>query len=470
MAARPMIGWQESGQSTDCGKNSASLCRSGAGRGCPYNPAPMPEASSDDFHPGFRSHVTLFLCTILHAFTHAYGSLLVPLYLLMVSDLRLRGVSYASAVVTVYGVVYCLGSYAAGEMADRYNRKLLLGVGLLGNALAITAMGLTRQYELIMMFGVLAGVFGTLFHPAANALVPAHYPKSPGMAIGLLGIGSGIGFFAGPQFAGWRAQSAAWQFGTVANWQKPLVEAGIAGVIIGIIFLLVAREVGYHPPHARSKHALDPRLRLRVSQLACVLGCRDFAGIATLSLASIYLQKAHGLDAKRTGFIVGSMMLSSILVNPFMVYFSPGRRRLPMLAIVLIAGGLVVALTPLVPLNYVLAVLMGFMVFQLGSYALSDAAMLERVAPQVRGRVVGQFLTIAGTMSSTAPFVMGYWTDRLGIRATQPSAYIPLFVTLGALMIVASACTPLIARLGEVEGPPIDPMTQTTPATVEPAL
>jgi hypothetical protein len=37
-------------------------------------------------------------------------------------------------------------------------------------------------------------------------------------------------------------------------------------------------------------------------------------------------------------------------------------------------------------------------------------------------------------------------------------------------MIIAAACPPLIARLGEVEGPAIDPITQTTPATVEPAL
>src|SRR4029079_16725546 len=95
-------------------------------------------------------------------------------------------------------------------------------IGLLGNALAITAMGLTRQFEMIMIFGVLGGVFGTLFHPAANALVPAHYPKSPGMAIGLLGIGSGIGFFAGPQFAGWRAQASG-------HLQAPLIDAGGAG-------------------------------------------------------------------------------------------------------------------------------------------------------------------------------------------------------------------------------------------------
>lgn len=435
--------------------------------GRPYNRDPM----SDLSQPAFRSHVTLVLCTILHAFTHAYATLLVPLYLLMVTDLRLPGVGAAAAVVTVYGLIYFLGSFAAGIMADRYNRKVLLGIGLLGNALAITAMGLTRRYEIVMLCGVLAGFFGTLFHPAANALVPAHYPRSPGMAIGMLGIGSGIGFFAGPQFAGWRADAATWQLGSVAAWQRPLVEAGIGGILVGVLFLLIAREVSDHvSPDRGWKPPLGSRLRWRIVQLASVLGLRDFAGVAAISLTSIFLQKAHGLDVKRTGFILGAMMLISIVVNPFMVYFTPGRRRLPMLAVVLLVGGVSIMLTPFVPLSMVLPVLMTFMVFQLGSYALSDAAMLERVAPETRGRVVGLFLTIAGTFSSTAPFAMGWWTDRLGADAARTGAYVPLFAMLGIMMIVATQCTRLLARLGPVCAPAIEPMSQTMPATAEPLL
>src|SRR6185503_12454118 len=103
--------------------------------------------------------------------------------------------------------------------------------------------------------------------------------------------------------------------------------------------------------------------------------CRDFAGVATLSLASIYLQKAHGYDAKRTGFILGSMMLISIIINPIAVYLSSGKRRLPFLSAVMIAGGIVVATVPLWDVRYILWVLMTFMSFQLGSYAISDAGM-----------------------------------------------------------------------------------------------
>src|SRR5688572_870076 len=161
---------------------------------------------------GWRSHVTLGCCTLLHAFTHALGTLLVPLYLLIVADLNLRGVRQASLIVTIYGFIYCIASYVGGLLADRFDRRYLLSIGLAGNALAIIGFGLTRRYEVLVALGIVAGLFGTLFHPSANSLIPSHYPKNPGLAIGILGMGSGLGFFAGPQFAGWRAETATWTF------------------------------------------------------------------------------------------------------------------------------------------------------------------------------------------------------------------------------------------------------------------
>ena len=202
----------------------------------------------DSSAPSLRNHITLVLCTILHAFTHAYATMLVPLYLLVQKDLQLSGVAKVSWLVTIYGVVYFLGSYFAGMAADRFDRKLLLGLGLLGNAGAILAMGFTHDYHVLVALAVLAGVAGTIFHPAANALVPAHYPKHPGMAIGLLGIGSGLGFWAGPQYAGWRSRAATWQFAAASDWQRPLIEAGIAGLVIGVLFLIIANEAERHSP------------------------------------------------------------------------------------------------------------------------------------------------------------------------------------------------------------------------------
>lgn len=420
--------------------------------------------------PAPRAKTTLVLTTVLHAFTHAYGTMLVPLYLLIVNDLGLKGEQSASLIVTVYGLVYCLGSYGAGVLADRIDRKLMLATGLIGNAAAITMMGFTRHYEVLIGLGVVAGLFGTLFHPAANALATAHFPRAPGMAIGVLGMGAGLGFFAGPQYAGWRAETGQWQIGSVADWQRPCVELGLAGFGMGVLFLMLASEARRrrrrdvpHPPVGRA-------LRRRVIALAAVLGCRDFAGVASLSLVGLYLLRAHEQGAQHTGFVVGAMMLVSVVVNPVFVYFSAGKRRLPTLSAMLVAGGLVVATLPLWPLWAVLPVMLVFQMFQLGSYAVSDAAVLERIAPDVRGRVVGLFLLCAGTFASSSPWIVGAWTYALGSRAGEPLAYLPIFGTLGVMMVIASFSTPLIARLGAADEQAIEPMTEIRPSTMEPTV
>src|SRR5205823_2875705 len=95
------------------------------------------------------------------------------------------------------------------------------------------------------------------------------------------------------------------------------------------------------------------------------------------------------------------------------------------------------------------------------------AATLERVDPALRGRFVGLFLTLAGTMSALAPWSMGFWTDQLRGRAATSIAYLPIFATLSVMMIIAAFSTPLINKLGPVQGPPIEPVTETDPTSAE---
>lgn len=411
----------------------------------------------------WRSHLTLALCTVLHGFTHAYGAMLVPLYFRIADDLKLSGVGGATLIVTLYGATYNLGSYVAGLAADRFSRKTLLAIGLLGNAAAILAIGLCREYSLILCFGIGAGLFGTIFHPSANALSTSHYPKSPGMAIGILGAGSGLGFFFGPQIAGWRAETATWHLWQVAQWQKPCVEMALAGIFVGIIFLFAGTDA----PTARIRPkspAIDPALNRRVIRMASVLMFRDFAGVAGLSLAAIYVRNVFALNVGQTGLFVGVMMLPSVICNPLAVYLTPFNRRLPALTIILILGGLIAATAPIWPLRGALVILCAFQTMQLSSYAVSDAATLERIAPEFRGRVVGLFLQIAGTFGALGPWVMGAWTDRLGAAHVQSSYFAP-FALVGGCMIIAAAAPPLIARLGPALAS-IRPAAEISPETM----
>lgn len=417
--------------------------------------------------PGAANHLTLILGIILHLFTHAYGAMLVPLYLLIQIDLKLPGIKYAALLVTVYGVVYYAFAYGAGILADHVNRRNLLGWGLIVHASAMTLMGLTRRYELLIGLTIVGGLAGTFYHPAANALIPAHYPKSPGMAIGVLGIGSGLGFFIGPQYAGWRAVHAGWHIGLVANWQRPCIELGVLGLLAGLVFLMFASEEPGHHEERPKPHPMSWRMRRNIIAIALTLGWRDFAGVALLSLTSIYLLRALGRDAASVGFTVGVMMLIGVVVNPLATWISPGKKRLPMLAGSLLLCGSVIWAIPWLEARWIVPVLCLFQAFHLASYAMSDAAMLERVAPSRRGRVAGLFLNVAGTAASASPWLMGLWTDSFGQRATVSSSYFLPYLVIALMMAIATLSIPLIAQLGEAHDGEIRPLDQIEPATME---
>jgi MFS family permease len=414
-----------------------------------------------------RGKLTLALAILLHMFTHAFATILVPLYVLMRRDLNLPGIEYAAFLVSVYGVVYCLFSYVAGILADRFNRRLLLGWGLVFNGIAIVLLGLTRSYWMMVMLAVLGGLAGTLFHPAANSLIPAHFPKSPGMVIGILGIGSGLGFFLGPQYAGYRAVHATWHLWHVAAWQRPCIELGAIGIVCGFLFLLFASETAEHHATRSAKLPLGPHLTRTTIFIACTLGFRDFVGQASLTLTSIYLLKAMNYNEAAAGFSVGAMMLMGVVANPLAVWISPGRKRLPSLIVSLLIAGCVLCTVPLFAARWVLPVMCLFQMFHLGSYALGDAAMFERVDAKLRGRIAGLFLAIAGTAAGFSHWIMGFCVQHLGIHNTDPRAYLPLYITLGILMCFASVSIPLINAMGPIGNEPIDPLTEIDPATME---
>lgn len=400
-----------------------------------------------------RAHFTLVGTTVLHAFTHAYATMFLPLYVMMQTGLHLQGAKQAGFVVTVYGLVYWGLSYPAGVLADRYDRRMLLGVGLLGNALAVIGIGAAGSYATVLACAAFGGVFGSLFHPCANALIPAHYPKSPGTAIGLLGIGSGLGFFLGPAYAGWAAQRGVLA-GAPADWQRPAWEMGVAGLVVGVAYLLCAREAGSH--HAVPKPLLPADLRKVTVTHASIVAMREFAGVGLMSLAALYLLTAMKFDTQRTGRVLGTSLLFAAVVNPVTVYLSGGVWRLRVHVGVLALGAIVIASVPLWGSRMVLPVLIVAQSLTLVSSAVTDAALTERVPPMFRGRVNGMYLTLVGGAGALSPFGVGWVVDGLKARAaehgmSQGEFFWP-FGGLALIFLCASASLMTFRRMAEVTG------------------
>src|SRR5687767_4947938 len=105
----------------------------------------------------------LWLTGGLHAFTHVYQVMLLPLYFLIQEDLKLESVGRATLLQTVMMVAYFVPSYPMGILADRFSKKNLLTWGLAINGLGFVCLGFAPGYAMAIASLILAGIGGSFF-------------------------------------------------------------------------------------------------------------------------------------------------------------------------------------------------------------------------------------------------------------------------------------------------------------------
>lgn len=385
---------------------------------------------------------TLWLTGGLHAFTHLYQVALMPLYLLMQRDFKFQSVGQATLLLTVMMTACFAPSYPIGMLADRFNRKKLLGFGLAVNGLGFVGLALAPNYAWALAAAAIAGFGGSFYHPAATAMIVRLFPGSAGKALGLVGIGSGAGFFFGPLYAGWRATRLEPALGAAA-WRRPVLELGLLGLLAAALFAWLADNEQPAPATARKPARADrlfPTFALWFFFAAyCLLfSLRDFVGAGMGSLGSLFLQKAHGFDPEWTGLALSGIFLAAMISNPLFGSLSDGgRKRWIALALILAAG--LVALFPHVPSRLTIPVFVAYGFFFMASYPMTEAALMESVPDAVRGRVFGLFVMAGGVIGNLSHWVVGAKVRHLGAAAQSVGAYYPLYTGLALLLLVALA-------------------------------
>ena len=392
-----------------------------------------------DRHTNHKSH-TLWFMGVLHAFTHVYHVALMPLYLLIQKDLKLASVGSATLLVTVMMVSYFAPSYAMGVAADRWNRKKLLGWGLVINALGFVLLSFAPNYACAIGAVMLSGLGGSFYHPAATAMVARLYPSGTGRALGFVGIGASVGFFFGPIYAGWRATSLAATMGDAA-WRQPVLELGLLGIAMAGIFAWLAHNEEPLPAIA-SKTARTEKLFPTTALWVLFFGAafafalRDFTGASMASLGSLFLQKARGFSPEFTGLALSVMFIASAISNPLFGHLSD-RGRMRWSAMVMAVSAVIVVLFPRLPAGWTIPAFAVYGFFFMASYPMVEAALMESVPDSVRGRVFGVFITVGGLIGNISHWAVGVWVRHMGQSAYSVSGYFPTYTTLAAPLIVS---------------------------------
>jgi MFS family permease len=375
---------------------------------------------------------TLWLTGLLHAFTHVYHVILLPLYVLIQKDplLKIDRIEQATFLMTALMFAYFIPAYPAGVLADRFSKKRLLAWGLALNGLGFVCLSFAQSYGMAIGSVIIAGVGGCFYHPAATALVARLYPVGTGKALGWVGTGASIGFFLGPIYSGWRAH--------YSGWRAPVLEMGLMGIVAAMVFAVMADDEPPHEPEdhrhpAHNKLFPSPALWVFFILSSIAFSMRDFAGSSLGSLGSLFLQKAHGLDTEATGKILASIFLASAISNPLFGGLSDKNRGL-WLGFALLMAALTLAIFPHLKVSLAAPVLALYGFFVMASYPMVEAALMSAVPHHIRGKIFGFFITITGLIGNLAHWTAGLWVHHLGASAVRVENYYGSFHLLALMM------------------------------------
>lgn len=234
-----------------------------------------------------------------------------------------------------------------GALSDRYGRRPLLLVGLLGSTVSYVVFGLAQTLSILLLSRVIAGIMGANI-PVAQAYIAdstSHERRARGM--GLIGAAFGLGFIFGPAIGGVLSR---WGYGLPG-----FVAAGLSFSSAVAAWLWLPESLplenrvrdGFGAISAitgRSRAAVQvlSRKRLRDPILVFFLGTLGFAGFTTIF--PLFLENPLGLTALYAGgmfALVGtvSAAVQGTLIGPMVERY--GERAMGALGALLLALGIV---------------------------------------------------------------------------------------------------------------------------------
>lgn len=177
--------------------------------------------------------VILFI-NIAHALDHLFMLIFATAVLTIASDF---GVSYGELLPLALGCFVAFGalSLPAGWLGDRWSRRHMMAVFLIGGGLAVAATGFARSRTELAIGLTAIGCFAAIYHPVGTAMLVS-YADRLGREIGVNGVWGNMGVALSALITGALAQTL--------GWRAAFVVPGLVSVAIGLVFMrLVKHEV-----------------------------------------------------------------------------------------------------------------------------------------------------------------------------------------------------------------------------------
>ncbi|GIN99409.1 hypothetical protein J5TS2_00780 [Brevibacillus halotolerans] len=317
---------------------------------------------------------------------------------------------HAGWIISASALVLLLGAPIWGKQSDRFGRKPIMIIGLVGFTFSLVLfawlswIGLQGKTELTLLFILLLFsrmLFG-LFFPAMTssgqalmADLTSLHERSAGMA--MIGAASGIGFLIGP------AMGAAL---SGIHLLFPIVVAAVLSLFAAL--LVYVRIPRFTPKSSGNRNKLNLR-KPGIRPYLLVALCMMSAIVMLQVTAGFYVQDKFGLNSKDTAlwvgislFCVGFMMALVQMVVIRKRSFMP--RTLLRIGLPILGGGLLL----LVFINNLFSFVLAFLLLGVGGgFAMPGytAGVSMASGEEEQGAAAGLTTAATGVGSFVAPIV-----------------------------------------------------------------
>jgi MFS transporter, DHA1 family, tetracycline resistance protein len=330
-----------------------------------------------------------------------------------------------------------------GRLSDRYGRRPILIIGLLGSAASYVVFAFAQTVGVLLLSRIMAGVGGANIPVAQAYIADVTTPAQRAGGMGLIGAAFGLGFIFGPAIGGLLAP--------VAPEAPGLAAAGLCALnaVLALFLLPESLSARERQEHRRQRSTRPPRPRLH--GLKVVLANRPFMRVLALSFLftaafsamhpvfPLFASDRLGLDERGVGWLFAYMgVVSAVMQGGVVRWLAPriGERGLIRLAALpFVAGLALIALAQNLPVLLVALLLLGV---GFGGTLPSLVSLLSRSAPpQIQGGYLGVGQSVGAMARIAGPFMGGVTWDLLG-----PSS--PFLA--GAVLAGVAACWVFVSR------------------------
>lgn len=309
--------------------------------------------------------------------------------------------------LSAFSISYAIAQIPAGVLSDRYGGKKVSSVGVSVMAIAALLFSFSHDFGGAVVLRGLAGFAGGFILPPAVRLLSDWYPpKDRSMAMGIYGLGQGLGFIVTYVVGSIVVEYFGWRMGSLFSG----LFVSFAAVSAWIFLKDTKRPVD------AERHEVRLSGEKNLTWTLLLLIGVNFTGLAVISgilqFTPQFLMLRFNFSTIVGGFITSLVGITSILGS---YAGGVGSRKIGG-DNVIVGSMLLCALLPVL-LGYgysamfvtVLVALLGFAT--LFSFAPTFAGV-SRVGEKKAGTVFGVFNAVSFGSGALAPLVLGYILDK----------------------------------------------------------